>query len=114
MVADLSKLTYEKRLQRLALPSLERRRMQGDLILACNIFNGNLNLQFAEFSSLHQIGGLRGYNRNLYPRNFRLNWRKTAFSVRIAAPWNKLPQDVIQQPTTPLFKEALDNCGDYV
>ncbi|XP_014780182.1 uncharacterized protein LOC106876222 [Octopus bimaculoides] len=114
MVAGLPKLTYEEPLQRLALPSLEQRRMRGDLILAFNIFNGNVNLPFAEFFIPAPDRSLRGHDRKLYPRHFRLNRRKATFSVCIAAPWNKLPQDVIRLPTTPLFKEALDNCGDYV
>uniref|UniRef100_A0A0L8GEG7 Uncharacterized protein n=1 Tax=Octopus bimaculoides TaxID=37653 RepID=A0A0L8GEG7_OCTBM len=75
--------------------------MRGDLILAFNIFNGNVNVPFAQFFTPAPDRGLRGHDCKLYPRHFRLSRRKAAFSVRIAEPWNKLPQDVIQLPSLP-------------
>ncbi len=43
------RLQYEERLRRLGLDSLNRRRLRGDLIAACEVFFGGLDLELSLF-----------------------------------------------------------------
>ncbi len=49
MVRGMREIPYKERLRRLNLFSLERRRLRGDLILACKIFHGRIDFPQAEF-----------------------------------------------------------------
>ncbi|XP_077477524.1 uncharacterized protein LOC144090083 [Stigmatopora argus] len=109
MVRGLSLMSYEERCQPLNLPTLEARRLRGDLILAYNILHGIYSVPRDLFFTPAPDRGLRGHPWKLYPRGFRLNRRKAAFSVRIAGPWNRLPQGVVEKLTVAQFKRALDD-----
>jgi len=53
-------LSYEKRLQRLGLTSLETRRRQGDLIEVFKIFKGFDDIKYTQFFTMSDTG-LRGH-----------------------------------------------------
>ncbi len=55
-------MSYEERLRQLNLFSLERRRLQADLILAFKIFKGEDNLSPSEFFLRPPRAGQRGHN----------------------------------------------------
>jgi len=52
--------------------------------------------------------GLRGHSLKLYKPTVRLNIRKNFFSQRVIDHWNKLPQYVVDAPSTNSFKNRLD------
>ncbi|CAI9729518.1 PKU43604.1hypothetical protein llap_6084 [Octopus vulgaris] len=108
MVHGLKNLSYEERLRTLDLYSLEKRRCRGDLILAHNIISGKCNLSKELFFTPAPERRLRGHSKKLYLRQFHFNRRRGAFSVRVADPWNKLPDEMMKMPMTALFKASLD------
>ena len=49
-----------------------------------------------------------GHTWKLYQLQSHLNCRKCLFTVRVAVRWNKLPDDVVNAPSVPLFENYLD------
>ncbi len=107
-VKGMRDLPYEERLRRLYLFSFERRRLRGDLILAYNIFHGRLDFPHAEFFEAPAGRNLRGHDFKIRHRSFRLLRRKAAYSVRLSAPWNSLPEHIVNAPSLGTFKRSLD------
>ncbi len=61
LVSGIRHITYEDRLQRLSLHSLQRRRLRVDLIIAFRIFTGLLDVDPNLFFLPPTCRGLRGY-----------------------------------------------------
>jgi len=109
LVSSLKKLSYEARLNKLGLLTIEKWRIRGDLIETYKIINGMENVkinQFFEFSNIGYI--LRGHNKKLLINRSRLNTRTFFFSNRIARHWNNLTQEVVNAPSVNSFKNRLD------
>ncbi len=49
-----------------------------------------------------------GPNFKVRQPRFHLAWRKAAFAVRSAGPWNRLPPHIAEVPTVSSFKDRLD------
>ncbi len=90
LVSDLRRVPYEERLRQLNLFSLERRRLQANLILAFKIFKGEVDLNPSKFFLRPSQAGLRGHTYRLLQGPSRLRRRSGAFSVRIVKFWNRL------------------------
>ncbi len=65
LVTGLRHVPYEDRLRQLNLFSLKRRRLRADLILACKIFKGEVDLNPSEFYLRPPRAGLRGHTYRL-------------------------------------------------
>ncbi len=65
LVRGLRHVPYEERLRQLNLFSLERRRLRADLILAFNIFKGEVDLKPYAFFLRQPRAGLRGHTYRL-------------------------------------------------
>ncbi len=112
MVEGMRELPYEERLRRLNLFSLERRRLCGDLILACNIFHGRLDFSQAEFFEAPAKRNLRGHDFKIRHRSFRLMRRKAAYSVRLPGRWKGFQNCIFNRPEgRGVGKEGLGWCG---
>ncbi len=81
MVKSLKGLSYEDRLRRLNLFSIERRLLQGGLIPVYNLFQGRLNVPLDEIFEAEKK--LRRHDFQLRHCRFRLAKRKVAFPVRL-------------------------------
>ncbi len=81
LVRGLRHVPYEERLRQLNLFSLERRRLQSDLILAFRIFKGEVDLSPFDFFLRPPRAGLRGNTYRLLQRPSCLRRRSGAFSV---------------------------------
>lgn len=109
MVVGMGHISYEERLRRLGLTTLEQRRKRGDLIEVFKIMTGRERIDsdifFKRASSGHH---LRGHSQKLFAAGARLDVRKHFFSVRVTREWNALPQTVVDAPSVNTFKNRLD------
>jgi len=101
-------LSFQESLRELGLFSLEKRRLQGDLIVAFQYLNG----------AYKQVGGrlvmrvdsdrTRGNGFKRRQERFRLDIRKKFFTQRVVTHWNKLLKEVVDAPSLEALKARLD------
>ena len=107
MIPEIRHLSYNQRLKKLNLTTLEMRRFRGDLIESFKIIKDiekiDKNLLFT-FSKIDQT---RGHNYKLFKTPARLNIRKFSFTHRIVDAWNKLPYKAVNCKTVDQFKRYL-------
>ena len=114
MLSHLQELPYPERLKKLKLPSLEHRRLRGDMIETYKYLNGLYDTEQPKFviaSALEteqQHRHLRGHSKKLHKPFYRRKIRTNFFSNRIITTWNSLPESVISAPSTNAFKNRLD------
>ena len=110
LVHGMKNLSYNQRLNKLKLYSIERQRLRGDLIEIYKILTGKENVNCQQFfQSARDCYGLRGHSLKLFVERSRLNCRKYFFSHRSVGEWNQLPQKVIDAPSFNAFKNRLDD-----
>ena len=107
MIIGLENLSYEDRLKKLDLPSLQHRRRRADML---QVFKIVMQLERIDFSDFFQYGTsfTRGHNKKLFKPRPRLDIRKNTFSSRIINDWNSLPQSLIDSESLETFKAGLD------
>ena len=101
-------LSYESRLEKLGLDTLEARRLRNDLSMCYKIV---YKLADIDMNAFFTFSG-SGLSRNRHPKSFqlprcKLDCRKFAFSSRTIAPWNSLPPKVINSTNLSIFKANL-------
>ena len=64
-----------------------------------------------EGEGLFRMGNVttKGHKYKLFKQHATKCVRINAFSNRIVTDWNSLPKDVVEAPTTAVFKERLDD-----
>ena len=93
----------------LDLPSLNYRRIRGDLIFLYKLINGYFNLDFSTFFTLSPNIHTRGNSLKLYkPYTHRL-CRSNYFSVRVINHWNQLPEEIVSCTSLNQFKSLIGN-----
>jgi len=96
LVPQLRKFSYEERLQKLGLTTLEQRRQRGDMIEVFKLLEGVENVDYNQFfTSATTSYALRGHDRKLTKTRSRLDIRKFFFSQRVVNTWNNLPASVV-------------------
>jgi len=101
LVHGFRKLTYEERLRRLGLTTLQQRRLRGDLIETYKIVTGKERIETKNFFTFHAGKyNTRGHCYKLETNRSRLELRRNFFSGSarelMIAPWNiKLPESVV-------------------
>ncbi len=108
LVKGMRHLLYEERLQWLDIHSLQRRRLQADLITAFRIFTGLLDINPNLFFLPPARHGLRGHPYKVLQGASHRRKRGSAFSVRVVKYWNKLPASVVTAPSVNVFKKRLE------
>jgi ribonucleases P/MRP protein subunit RPP40 len=109
LVPALRRLSYETRLKRLGITTLQTRRIRGDLIETYKIMTGRENVDRTQFFRLAtNEHGLRGHRMRIKKERARLDLRKYFFANRVVQHWNRLPQRVIDATSVNGFKNALD------
>ena len=108
MMEGMSGFSYEERLRRLNLLSLEMRRLRSDLIEVFKIMNGLEGLKAEDFFVLSDVDHTRGHDKKLYKIRPRLDIRKFVFSQRVVDEWNNLPPEVVGSQSINEFKRKVE------
>jgi len=99
-----SNLNYTDRLIKLALPSLELRRLHLDLIYCYKIVFGLIKLNFSDFFEFSLLP-TRGHAYKLY-KSRSANVRENFFACRVVNVWNSLP-DTVCFTSLAVFKKCI-------
>jgi len=97
-------LTYRDRLTKLALPSLELRRLHLDLIYCYKIVFGLIKLNFSDFFEFSSLP-TRRHAYKLY-KSRSSNVRVNFFACRVVNVWNSLP-DTVSFTSLAVFKRCI-------
>ena len=106
-IPGLQGLTYEERLEKLELPTLETRRERGDAI---NMYKCVKGKQFIDKDNFIKLAGkrTRGHNLKVAKPKGKKDVRKHSFPNRAIDEWNQLPESVVQATSIGDFKKKYD------
>ena len=109
MVYGFNDFTYEQRLRRLNITTLETHSLRGDLIkfFFPKLVKGVDNVDFHKFFHL-STRSLRGHSLKIFKPSFTHQDEKYTFSNRIIDSWNHLPENIIDCESLDNFKRKLD------
>jgi hypothetical protein len=115
MVEGCGDLSYEERLARIGLTTLETRRVRADLIEVYKIVKGcdrvdenRLFQRCRQGLEGHYEGRTRGNVYKLQKKRFRLDIAKYNFANRVVNEWNKLLDKIVRIEELGNFKGELD------
>jgi len=108
MIRGLEHLCYEDRLKELRLFSLEKRRLQGDLIAVFQYLKGAYKKDGDILFSRACSDRTRGSDFKLKEGRFRVDIRKKCFMMRMVKHWNILLREVVDAPSLETFQVMLD------
>ena len=102
-------LSYEDRLIKLNLTTLERRRESGDIIQTYKIMHGLSDVNINElFTMVEDDSITRRHSKKVHKQYTRLDSRKYFYSQRVITPWNKLSQKTVIAESVNALKNNLD------
>ncbi|KAK4823833.1 hypothetical protein QYF61_007082 [Mycteria americana] len=108
MIRGLEHLSYEDRLRELGLFSLEKRRLQGDLVAAFQYLKRAYRKDGDRLFSKACCDTTRSNGFKLREVRFRLDLRKKFFTMRMVGHWNRLPREVVEAPSLETLKVRLE------
>ena len=86
--------SYEERLRRLDLQSLELRRLHVDLIWCYKVVFGTVDIDMNAFFKLNTRATTRAHPYKLYNERAATSRRSHFFSERVINAWNSLPTEL--------------------
>ena len=99
-------LSYNDRLIRLDLTTLELRRLHNDLIMCYKIVFGLIDLKFADFFTFSPSGVTRGHEFKLFKTRAE-GTRSTFFTTRVINVWNAISPDTVDFNSLRTFKHTI-------
>ncbi|KFO09792.1 hypothetical protein N312_03165, partial [Balearica regulorum gibbericeps] len=108
LIRGLEHVSYEDRLRELGLFTLEKRRLQGDLIAVYQTRTGAYRKDGEGLRMRECSDRTRGNGFKLKEGRFRLDVRKKVFTVRVVRHWKRLSRAVVDAPSLEVFKARLD------
>ena len=108
LVTSIKHLSYQERLKKLGLPSLEYRRERADLIEVYKIMNNIDQVEKDTFFKFSNYAATRGHQFELAKKQHRLKRRSNSFSLRVIDSWNSLPDKVVMTPSLNSIKSRLN------
>ncbi len=108
MIPSLRSKSYEERLARLNLFSLEKRRLRGKLIECFKILKGLTNVDVNRLFLIDDSSRTRSNGVKLKYKQVHLDCTKFFFTNDVVREWNKLSPSVVQSNTINSFKNKLD------
>ena len=88
--------------------SLEKRRLQGDLIVALQSLKEAYKQEGEQLLTRVDSDRTRGNGFKLSQERFGLDIRKKFFTRRVVTHWNRLPKEVVDAPSLDALKARLD------
>ena len=113
LIDEFRDISYEERLLKVGLTTLEKRRVRGDLIQVFKMVHGVDNLSVKNFFEPTNIKYVRGHSFKFAKKRSKLDLRKFSYSQRIVNAWNRLPQNVVESVSVNAFKNSLDKFDKY-
>ncbi|KAK4816702.1 hypothetical protein QYF61_020586, partial [Mycteria americana] len=107
MIRGMEHLSCEDRLRKLGLLSLEKRRLQGEFIVAFQYLKGAYMKYGDKLFSRACSNRTRGNGFKLKEGRFRLDIRKKFFTMRMVKHWNRLPTELVDAPSLETFRVRL-------
>ncbi|KAK4825798.1 hypothetical protein QYF61_002382 [Mycteria americana] len=107
MIRGMEHVSYEERLRELGSFSLQKRRLQGDLIAAFQYLKGAYQKDGDRLFRRACCNRTRGNRFKLKEGRFRPHTRKKFFMVRVVKHWHRLPREVADAPSLETFKVRL-------
>jgi ribonucleases P/MRP protein subunit RPP40 len=110
MISGYKNLSYEERLAKCGLTTLEWRRSRGDLIEAYKIITGKEGIPWERFFELAPNKATRGHRYKLFKKP-RGTIGQRFFSARVVEMWNGLDDSAVSVDTITAFKVKLGKLG---
>jgi len=108
LIPGIRQLSYEERLRRLRLWTLEERRNRADILEVFKMKAGLSDIPLCTFFKLTSDSRTRGHSWKIVKRRSSLDIRKYFFSERLVHRWNSLSQEDVDQTTLNGFRKALE------
>jgi len=110
MIKGYGTLTYEERLIKCGLTTLEKRRCRGDLIETYKLMTNKEITPYSRFFQLADNRGLRGHQYKIF-RKSEGAIKQRFFSSRTVKAWNELSEETVSVETLINFKAKLGQIG---
>ena len=111
MIKGMEQLSYEDRLRQLGSFSLEKRRLQRDLMEAFQYVKGAYKKDWDRLFSRACYERTRRNGSKLKDGRFRVdkrNKRNKSFMMKVMKHWKRLTREVVEAPSLETFKARLD------
>ena len=107
-------MTYNDRLVKLNIDSLELRRLRLDLVYVYKIMFGLVAADISDYFTLQSANDYSAITRRRNPykllvNHCRINVRKNFFCEHIIKIWNSLPPDIVHFKSLSSFTNSLNN-----